>query len=56
MMRALVVNNILSRREGTTLFVPINQHEDPGGTAVVNCFCRIHTLAGAAGVLPALDD
>ena len=56
MMRALVVNNILSRREGTTLFVPINLHEDPGGAAVVNCFCSIHTLAGAAGVLPALDD
>ena len=51
MMRALVVNNILSRREETTLFVPINAAEDPGGVAVVNCMSRIHALARAAGVL-----
>ncbi len=45
MMRALVVNNILARREDTTLFVPVNAAQDPGGEAVVNCLCRIHTLA-----------
>jgi sirohydrochlorin cobaltochelatase len=50
MMRALVVNNILSRREGTTLFVPVNAVDDPGGEGVVNCLVRIHALAGAAGV------
>ena len=50
MMRALVVNNILSRREGTTLFVPINAAEDPGGVAVVNCVSRVHALARCAGV------
>ena len=51
MMRALVVNNILSRREATTLFVPVNAVEDPGGNAVVNCLARVHALARAAGVL-----
>ncbi len=51
MMRALVVNNILSRREGTKLFVPMNAAEDRGGVAVVNCLARICTLARAAGVL-----
>lgn len=52
MMRALVANNILSRREATILFVPINTSEDPGGIAVVNCLGRIHELAKAAGVIP----
>lgn len=50
MMRALVANNILARREETTLFVPVNAEEDPGGTGVVNCLSRIHFLAGVAGV------
>lgn len=44
MMRALVVNNILSRREGTKLFVPINAAQDPAGDAAVNCLVRIHAL------------
>lgn len=48
MMRALVANNILARREETTLFVPVNPVEDPHGIAVVNCLSRIHVLAGAA--------
>lgn len=44
MMRALVANNILSRREETTLFVPVNAAQDPGGRAVAGCLCRIHAL------------
>lgn len=51
MMRALVVNNILARREGTALYVPVNAAEDPGGVAVANCLSRVHELAQAAGVL-----
>lgn len=51
MMRALVVNNILSRREGTILFVPVNAADDPGGDAVVNCLLRIRTLWAAAAAL-----
>ena len=51
MMRAMVVNNVLSRREGTVLFVPVNPDEDPGGEAVANTLIRVHTLAAARGVL-----
>lgn len=45
MMRALVVNNVLSRREGTTLFLPINPELDPGGEIVVNALLQVHRLA-----------
>ena len=31
MMRALVASNVLARREGTALFVPVNPTTDPGG-------------------------
>jgi len=34
MMRALVASNVLARREGTTLFVPVNEATDPGGRRV----------------------
>ena len=47
MMRAMVVNNVLSRREGTILFVPVNPEVDPGGEVVANTLARVHTLAGA---------
>jgi sirohydrochlorin cobaltochelatase len=30
-MRLLLASNVLARREGTTVFVPVNQHQDPGG-------------------------
>ena len=52
MMRALVANNILSRRETTTLFVPVNPVDDPGGEAVVKCLGRVHELAAGAAVAP----
>ncbi len=45
MMRALVVNNVLSRREGTTLFLPINPELDPGGEIVVKALLKVHRLA-----------
>jgi sirohydrochlorin cobaltochelatase len=51
MMRALVAGNVLSRREGTTLFVPVNPAADPGGEAVVRALSRVHHLAGAKHVL-----
>lgn len=49
MMRALVVSNVLSRREGTTLFVPVNVEQDPDGARVVHELTRVHQLAAAAG-------
>jgi sirohydrochlorin cobaltochelatase len=45
MMRALVASNILSRREETTLFVPVNQATDPTGEVVVRAVSRVHRLA-----------
>lgn len=44
MMRALVTANVLSRREGTILFVPINPDADADGTRVVSAVTRVHTL------------
>jgi sirohydrochlorin cobaltochelatase len=51
MMRALVVSNILSRREGTVLFVPLNPESDPNGETVARSFVRIHGFATARGLL-----
>jgi sirohydrochlorin cobaltochelatase len=50
MMRALVASNVLSRREGTVLFVPVNAVTDPGGTIVAKAVGRIHRCASARGV------
>jgi sirohydrochlorin cobaltochelatase len=51
MMRALVATNVLSRREGPVLFVPVNPATDPGGTLVAGALERIHrcTLARQIG-------
>ena len=51
MMRAQVVSNVLSRREGTALFLPINPAQDPGGNRVVSTTIRSHGFARANGVL-----
>jgi hypothetical protein len=51
MMRALVASNVLSRREGTTLFVPINPTTDPDGDRVANAVASTHALAVARGLL-----
>ena len=47
MMRALVASNVLSRREGTTLFVPVNPASDPDGTRVAGDVARVHRFLGA---------
>jgi len=52
-MRALVVCNILARREGTTLFVPVSPRNDADGEIVVRCFTRLYHLALGEGVLEA---
>ena len=51
MMRALVVGNIMSRREGTALMVPVNSATDPGGESVVAAVTQVHRLAAARGAL-----
>jgi sirohydrochlorin cobaltochelatase len=50
-MRALVANNILARREETTLFVPLNPDADPDGVVVAKTLARVHALAAVKGVL-----
>ncbi len=49
MMRALVASNVLARREGTTLFVPINPAIDPSGRRVVSAVTDVHRRASARG-------
>jgi len=51
MMRALVATNVLSRREGTVLFVPINAANDPGGAIVANAVVRVSRCASVRGVI-----
>lgn len=51
MMRAMVVGNVLSRREGTILFLPINPEIDPNGEIAVQSLIRVHGLAVARNVL-----
>ena len=49
MMRALVATNVLSRREGTVLFVPLNTATDPRGTIVARAVQQIHRCASVRG-------
>jgi len=51
MMRAMVASNVLARREGTVLFVPVNPSSNPGGGTVVRSLVRIHGFAAARNVL-----
>jgi hypothetical protein len=44
MMRALVVSNVLARREGTALFVPVNPATDPDGALVADALARLRHL------------
>ena len=50
LMRALVASNVLSRREGTVLFVPVNPSADPRGTFVADAVVRTHRCAAARGI------
>ncbi|MEO8482221.1 MAG: hypothetical protein ABI634_08435 [Acidobacteriota bacterium] len=44
-MRAMVVSNVLARREGVMLFLPINPSSDPHGERVARTFEHAHRLA-----------
>jgi hypothetical protein len=50
MMRALVASNILARREGTALFVPINATLDPDGSRVAATVAKVHRFALSRGI------
>ena len=45
MMRALVASNVLSRREGQVLFVPVNAMTDPTGEIVSRAVAHVYRLA-----------
>jgi hypothetical protein len=47
-MRGLVAGNVLSRREGTTLFVPMNARTDPRGDVVARALALVDRWASAA--------
>lgn len=51
MMRALVVCNILARREENLLFVPMNPASDPDGALVTNAVGQVHAFARHRAVL-----
>jgi hypothetical protein len=51
MMRALVAHNVLSRREGIVLFVPINAALDPSGDLLANAVASVHRYTSAREVV-----
>jgi sirohydrochlorin cobaltochelatase len=51
MMRLMIASNVLSRREESTLFLPVNRAGDPGGERVAGALALVHGLARERGVL-----
>jgi sirohydrochlorin cobaltochelatase len=51
LMRAAVASNVLSRREETTIFVPVNSTSDADGERVIDTVRRVHRFAGVRGML-----
>jgi len=51
MMRMMVVSNVLARREGNFLYVPVNPLTDHNGKAVAELVARAHRMASAQGVI-----
>jgi hypothetical protein len=52
MMRMLVVSNALSRREGLTVFIPINPTADPDGETATRLVTQAHHFAAERNILP----
>jgi hypothetical protein len=51
MMRALVAGNVLARREGAVLFLPINPAADATGDVTVRAVAQVSRLAISRGLL-----
>jgi hypothetical protein len=49
-MRALVASNVLARREGTVLYVPVNPDGDPGGETVAIAVAKARAFAALRSV------
>ena len=47
MARALITRNVLARREGSALFVPVDPQRDPDGARVVDAVLAVRHLASA---------
>jgi sirohydrochlorin cobaltochelatase len=52
MMRALVASNVLARREGTALFVPLNASVDADGSRVGSAVGQVYRFAASRGLAP----
>jgi sirohydrochlorin cobaltochelatase len=50
MMRALIASNVLSRREGTVLFLPLDPIRDGSGKKAVQTVVRLHNFAAILGI------
>lgn len=50
-MRATVVSNVVSRREGATVFVPVNPVTDPEGETVLRTVRQVYSFASTRGIL-----
>ena len=50
MMRAMVASNVLARREDTSLYLPLNPVQDPGGERLVRMLKQLHELADVTGI------
>jgi hypothetical protein len=51
MMRALVVSNVLARREDTILYVAVQPGHAGGRLRSVDTLTRVHQLATVVGIL-----
>ena len=51
MMRIMVVSNVLCRREGDLIYIPINPSTDNRGDTVVGLVARAHRVARSQGVM-----
>jgi hypothetical protein len=51
MMRAMIASNVLSRREGKVLFVPVDPIRDLNGAYVSRFVLRLHNFAKIQGIV-----
>ncbi len=50
-MRIMVASNVLCRREGNLIYVPVNPATDPTGDRIVSAYKRAYRLASAQHIL-----
>jgi sirohydrochlorin cobaltochelatase len=48
MMRAMVVSNVLCRREGNFIYIPVNPSADPSSRRIVDLLVRAYQVAGVS--------